>query len=156
MPRKVDENLSANQEMLALLVLSEGMSVAKAARDPRISISVAQAYKWVQSDPYRRKIREILAETQIEVQSAARKRLNNAWATIDAALISPAVTPTMLAAARVVLQHAAGTPVQQEGGNVFHVEINTGLNPDAAEEQARRYQELRRPSALDVPFTVVE
>ena len=156
MVKAVAENADARKELLALLVLGEGMTVANAARDPRISISVTQAYNWAKTDVYKRKIREILAETQLEVQMESKKRVQQAFKTIDLAMDSPAATPTMLNAARLILQYAAGSTITQDSGNVFHVEINTGLNPNAAEEQARRFEELRRNTAIDAPFTVVE
>lgn len=156
MAKKEVETHAATQELLALLVLGEGMSVAKAAADPRISISTATAYKWVQSEPYKRKLREIIAETTIEVQGAARKRIAAAFKLVDLALDSPVVTPTQLAAARTVLQYATlGANNPNESGNVFHIELNTTLNPNAAEEQSRRYEDLRR-NAIETPFTVVE
>lgn len=155
---EVQDEFARKREIFALLVAGEGMKVAAAARDPRLSISVSTAYNWMKEESVQKRIREIMALNASKIQALASQHIEKAMNTLVNALDSPAFTPTQVNAAKAILQYAAGSQVQTETGTTIHVEVNTMLDAGAAEAQAKRARKLSdmKREAIDVPFELIE
>lgn len=143
MPKALTAPVLTPQELAFIrLVTIEGLTIAKAAKHEEVGIHPVTGYKWWKRPEIQEAVDDILAETKRVNRMAARSRLEKAWETVDKAMKSPAITPTQLKAAAMVLMYANGS----EGGNVdgaptINVQLNTQLNTNVlAEQQARHSQ----------------
>lgn len=132
-----EKELTLQEQEFVRLIATEGAEVKDAAKD--VGIAVSTGYKWNSREEIKTAIQEVLSQTRLLNRRLARARVHKAWQTIDNALVSPAVTPTMLKAAALVLMHANGDEKYANDGPVIHVEVNTQLNNNVLAEQQERH-----------------
>lgn len=140
MPKRVIANTEERQKVFAALVASEGMPVETAAGDSRVAVSKSEAYRWLQEEAVRNDIAALLRGHRMRIQSAASRHIEEAINTLVEVMRQPTrVSAPQVQAAKALLAWAAGGDAPQTGGNTLVVQVNTGLNPEAADEQRRRH-----------------
>lgn len=154
MPLTPDEN---KMRQFALLQVygnaGKPLSVSAAAKE--VGVHYNTANRWMKSDIVQNTIREALQHSRLKVQSLAAQHIEDAVHTLYDATTNPLATPTMVNAAKALLQYAVGTQdASESAGTTINVQVNTELNPNAIEEQRARYA---KPAIIEAPaYTLLE
>lgn len=157
MPTHLDamgKELTPQEQAFVRLVATEGYSIKDASAHREVGIATVTGHTWMKRERIRLAMQEVLAETRQLNRRMARARVHKAWATVDNALTNPAVTPTMLKAAALVLMHANGDEKYANDAPVIHVEVNTQLNNNVLAEQQQRHSQ--QGAVYEGGFEVIE
>lgn len=151
--------LNDKQELFAILIAEGGQRPADVASDPRIDVCTATAYNWLKKAEVRDRINEIMHTHRLRALLLIGQQLDKAVNTITDAMTNKDATPTMLNAAKTVLQ-AYGVLLSErtdkpQEKTVINIEVSTEFNENMAQEQRARAHALK-DGAIPATFILEE
>lgn len=151
MPSLKPAELTPQEQKFVSLIATEGASISQAAK--KVGISRASGYLWEKRPHIAAAIQASLRHNRTAIQLRATKLLDKAFETLENALDDRSATPTMVTAAKLIIQHAAGVEVSEERGNIINVMVSTQLGSDLVERQRRLNSQSE--NVIEGGFTVI-
>lgn len=134
------------------LIATKGYSVRQAALKVEIAPSTGQ--NWHKRDDIQAEIKSIIAGNRQKIQAKASSLVEKAFDTLSNAMENPAMTPTQVKAAHIVLLMAQGNDSRDANTTPhFTIEMNTTMNTNVIAEQRSRHQVLNAP-AVEGEYTI--
>lgn len=130
----------------------KGLSVRAAAQ--KVEIAISTGYDWDKREDIQAEIKAHLAGNRQRIQMRAASLIEKAFDTLSDAMESPAMTPTQVKAAHIVLLMAQGSDSRDANTSPhITVELNTTMNNNIIAEQQSRHRALNAP-AIDGEYTI--